>query len=136
MPSSRRDRDNLHAIETRLREDDPDFVVLFDLIERTGCSFAPARPDASGEGQAVVPRDSVPSGGWFDFLVWRPRSLVVAALVSLLASGVLCVLLDRAARAENLLAQVALMACVPAALMPLARYLRSADTASLPGQEV
>lgn len=60
----------------------------------------------------------------------------MAALVSLLASGALCFLLDRAARTENLLAQVVLMACLPGALVPIARYLSSADTAAPPGHEV
>jgi hypothetical protein len=106
MPSSRRDRDILQHIEKRLREDDPDFVVRFDLIERTDCCPPLPAADTRGGRRRSLARDPAPTWGWFDSLIWRPRSFVVAALVSLLAAGVLCVLLDRAARADDLLAEV------------------------------
>lgn len=130
MPSSRRDRDILHNLETRLREEDPNFVVLFDLVGPTGYGLGPVRSAEPGEDQ-VAPSGPIPGWGWFDVLIWKPTFLV-AASVSFLASVVLCVLLDRAALADNLLAQVVLIASFPAVLVPLARYLRFVDTASPP----
>jgi hypothetical protein len=134
MPPSHRDRDVLHHIETRLSEDDPDFVVLFDLIERTSCFAATPTPSqARGEG---TPKGSAVSNRCLALLFWNPRSLVVAAMVTLTASGLLCVLAERAARADDLTGLVMLMPCFPAALVPLARFLRSTGSPSPPNDEV
>jgi hypothetical protein len=128
MPSSRRDRDALRLIEMRLRQDDRDFVDLFDRIERVGCFASQLRPCSEAEPDAGNAADPDPRGRWFARLFWSPRSLIVAGLESLVLSSVVCFLLDRAARAESLPVQLVLMLCLPIALVPLARYIRCPST--------